>query len=66
MKFAFTISEMKEIIESTSTVELRDEYRLYCSLQSRGVTDEIIISLIEQEMQTRNIKIDEFNSDFLS
>jgi len=64
MKIKLSLSDMREILEATSTVELRDEYRLYCSLQSRGVSDEVAISLIEQELQSRGIDIEEFNLDF--
>ena len=66
MNTKLTISDMREILEHTPTPELRDEYRLYCSLQSRGISDEISISLIEQELLDRGIGIEEFNSDFNS
>jgi hypothetical protein len=66
MNIRLSVGEMKEILEYTPTPELRDEYRLYCSLQSRGVQDEVAISLIEQELMNRGIDIEEFNSDFLS
>ena len=66
MKYGFSITEMKEILECSSTMELRDEYRLYCTLQSRGIKDEVVLSLIEQEMTKRGINVEEFNSDFLA
>lgn len=66
MKYGFSITEMKEILQSASTMDLRDEYRLYRTLQSRGIKDEVVLSLIEQEMLDRGIMTEEFNSDFLS
>ena len=66
MKHGFSITEMKEILASSSRLELQDEYRLYRTLQSRGIKDEVVLSLIEQEMTNRGIDVEEFYSDFLA
>ena len=52
-----TLDDIKDIIRVLSTLELKDELRLYTSLQSRGTADEIIISLLEQELDARGIEL---------
>jgi hypothetical protein len=44
---------MSKNIRALSTVELRKQLALYRSLKSRGVYDEIIISIMEQELEMR-------------
>ena len=44
---------MSKNIRALSTTDLRKQLALYRSLKSRGVYDEIIISIIEQELEMR-------------
>ncbi len=52
-----TLDDMKDIIRVSSTMDLKDELRLYTSLQSRGTRDDIVISLLEQELDARGIEL---------
>jgi hypothetical protein len=45
---------MSKNIQSLPTVELRQRLDLYRSLQSRGVFDEIMITVMERELEVRN------------
>ncbi len=42
--------------KTMSYTELQDTYRLYLSLKSRGIKDEIYISMLENEMDKRGVK----------
>lgn len=44
---------MSKNIQSLPTTELQKRLTLYRSLQSRGVYDEIMISIIERELENR-------------
>jgi hypothetical protein len=44
---------MSKNIRALSTTELRKQLALYRSLKSRGVYDEIMISIMEQELEMR-------------
>lgn len=44
------VSEIKATILEMQTKEIEDEYYLYASLQSKGVNDEIILTLLENEL----------------
>lgn len=46
------MSKMKQPNEMNDD-ELRDTFTLYCGLQSRGVGDEVYISLMEKELEKR-------------
>jgi len=45
---------MSKNIQRLPTVELRQRLALYKSLQSRGVRDEIMITVMERELEVRN------------
>ena len=45
---------MSKNIQILPTVELRLRLALYKSLQSRGVFDEIMITVMERELEVRN------------
>ena len=45
---------MSKNIQSLPTIELRQRLALYKSLQSRGVFDEIMITVMERELEVRN------------
>ena len=47
---------MSKNVRALSTTELRKQLALYRSLKSRGVYDEIMISIMEQELASRNQK----------
>jgi hypothetical protein len=44
---------MSKNVRSLSTTELRKQLALYRSLKSRGVYDEIMISIMEHELEAR-------------
>ena len=48
-----TIAQLRLSIEQMSVSEVQTEYDQYCSLQSRGVRDEIMITLLEDELYNR-------------
>ena len=50
-----TIAELRMNIEQMSESELQTEYDQYCSLQSQGVRDEIMITLLEDELYNRTM-----------
>jgi hypothetical protein len=50
-----TIAELRSSIERMSASEVQTEYDQYCSLQSRGVRDEIMITLLEDELYNRTV-----------
>ena len=51
---AVNVKEYKELMARASYQEVRDHYALYSDLKSPGVNDEIILSLLEQELERRN------------
>jgi len=50
-----TIAELRLSIEQMSESEVQTEYDQYCSLQSKGVRDEIMITLLEDELYNRAV-----------
>ena len=48
-----TIAELRLSIEQMSESEVQTEYDQYRSLQSKGVRDEIMIILLEDELYKR-------------
>jgi hypothetical protein len=50
-----TIAELRLGIEQMSQSEVQTEYDQYCSLQSKGVRDEIMITLLEDELYNRTV-----------
>jgi len=50
-----TIAELRSSIEQMSESEIQTEYDQYCSLQSKGVRDEIMLTLLEDEMYNRTV-----------
>lgn len=47
------IKEYKELLARASYTEVKEHYELYSDLKSLGVNDEIILSLLEQEIERR-------------
>lgn len=54
---AMTTEKMREVIAEATTRELEDELAMYSGLQSKGVRDELIISLVEQELIKRGVEV---------
>ena len=50
-----TIAELRLNIEQMSECEVQTEYDQYRSLQSRGVRDEIMLTLLEDELYNRTV-----------
>jgi hypothetical protein len=50
-----TIAELRISIEQMSASEIQTEYDQYCGLQSKGVRDEIMITLLEDELYNRTV-----------
>jgi hypothetical protein len=50
-----TIAELRLSIEQMSESEVQTQYDQYCSLQSKGVRDEIMITLLEDELYNRTM-----------
>ena len=50
-----SIEEMAEKLKRMSDETLSDWYELYNGLISRGVYDEVMLSLLEKEMNTRDL-----------
>ena len=50
-----TIAELRLSIEQMSESEVQTEYDQYRSLQSKGVRDEIMITLLEDELYNRTM-----------
>jgi hypothetical protein len=50
-----TIAQLRMNIEQMSESEIQNEYDQYCTLQSRGVRDEIMITLLEDELYNRTV-----------
>ena len=50
-----TITELRLNIEQMSQSEIQSEYDQYFSLQSKGVRDEIMITLLEDELYNRTV-----------
>jgi hypothetical protein len=48
-----TIAELRLSIEQMSASEVQTEYDQYRSLQSKGVRDEIMLTLLEDELYNR-------------
>ena len=51
---AVNVKEYKELMAKASYQEVKDHYELYSDLKSLGVNDEIILSLLEQELERRD------------
>ena len=50
-----TIAELRLSIEQMSASEVQTEYDQYRTLQSPGVRDEIMITLLEDELYNRTV-----------
>jgi hypothetical protein len=50
-----TIAELRLRIEQMSESEVQTEYDQYRGLQSKGVRDEIMITLLEDELYNRTV-----------
>ena len=50
-----TIAELRLSIEQMSESEVQKQYDQYRSLQSKGVRDEIMITLLEDELYNRTM-----------
>ena len=50
-----TIAELRLRIEQMSESEIQTQYDQYRSLQSKGVRDEIMITLLEDELYNRTM-----------
>ena len=50
-----TIAELRLSIEQMSESEVQTQYDQYRSLQSKGVRDEIMITLLEDELYNRTM-----------
>ena len=50
-----TIAELRLNIEQMSESEIQTEYDQYRTLQSKGVRDEIMLTLLEDEMYNRTV-----------
>jgi hypothetical protein len=50
-----TIAELRMSIEQMSATEIQTEYDQYRGLQSRGVRDEIMLTLLEDELYNRTV-----------
>jgi hypothetical protein len=48
-----TIAQLRLSIEQMSASEVQTEYDQYRTLQSRGVRDEIMLTLLEDELYNR-------------
>jgi hypothetical protein len=48
-----TIAQLRMNIEQMSVSEVQTEYDQYRTLQSRGVRDEIMLTLLEDELYNR-------------
>jgi hypothetical protein len=48
-----TIAQLRMNIEQMSESEIQTEYNQYRTLQSRGVQDEIMLTLLEDELYNR-------------
>ncbi|CAB4241697.1 hypothetical protein UFOVP71_235 [uncultured Caudovirales phage] len=46
---------LREQLKNASLEEIESRYELYTSLASRGVRDEFILSLLEQELVQREL-----------
>lgn len=50
-----TIAELRLSIEQMSESEVQTEYDQYRSLQTRGVRDEIMLTILEDELYNRTV-----------
>lgn len=50
-----TVAELRLSIEQMSASEVQTEYDQYRTLQSPGVRDEIMITLLEDELYNRTV-----------
>jgi hypothetical protein len=50
-----TVAQLRMNIEQMSASEVQTEYDQYRSLQSKGVRDEIMITLLEDELYNRTV-----------
>lgn len=50
-----TVAELRLSIEQMSESEIQTQYDQYRSLQARGVRDEIMLTILEDEMYNRAV-----------
>ena len=50
-----TIAELRLSIEQMTESEVQTQYDQYCTLQAKGVRDEIMITLLEDELYNRTM-----------
>lgn len=50
-----TIQDHKDYFKIMTDSDLLDQYSLYCELQSPGTLDQILLSLLEQEIAVRKL-----------
>jgi hypothetical protein len=50
-----TIAQLRMNIEQMSVSEVQTEYDQYRSLESKGVRDEIMLTLLEDELYNRTV-----------
>lgn len=48
-----TIEQIKQGLKTQTTQQIQDQVELYNTLQSRSVKDEVMLSLLENEMERR-------------
>ena len=54
-----TIAELRLSIEQMSVSEVQTQYDQYRTLQAKGVRDEIMITLLEDELYNRTMMIEQ-------
>jgi hypothetical protein len=50
-----TVAELRFGIEQMSESEIQTQYDQYCNLQARGVRDEIMLTMLEDELYNRTV-----------
>ena len=50
-----TVAELRLSIEQMSESEIQTQYDQYRSLQARGVRDEIVLTILEDELYNRTV-----------
>lgn len=48
-----TVEQIAQGLKTQTTQQIQDQVELYNSLQSRNVKDEVMLSLLENEMERR-------------
>lgn len=48
-----TVEQIAQGLKTQTTQQIQDQVELYNSLQSRSVKDEVMLSLLENEMERR-------------